>query len=92
MISLLINANSATVQRSIKITVHIFTYNSKVFSLMKHLWALSLEGTPRDNLEIDPLAVLHLDNWLYMKKMLLNKGTCNDDIFIKYRTDLSPNG
>ena len=54
MISLLINANSATVQRSIKITVLIFTYNSKVFSLKKHLWALSLVGTPRDNLENRP--------------------------------------
>ena len=31
----------------------------------KDLWALTLVGPPRDKLEDDPLAVLHLDNWLY---------------------------
>ena len=30
------------------------------------LQALTLVGPPRDNPEIDPLAVLHLDNCLYM--------------------------
>ena len=32
----------------------------------KELWALTLVGTPWDNLELDPLAVLHLDNQLYV--------------------------
>ena len=32
----------------------------------KGLWALTLVGHPRDNSEPDPLAVLHLDNRLYI--------------------------
>ena len=32
----------------------------------KDLRALTLVGPPRDNLELEPLAVLHLDNGLYI--------------------------
>ena len=32
----------------------------------KDLCVLTLVGPPRDNPELDPLAVLHLDNRLYM--------------------------
>ena len=32
----------------------------------KDLLALTLVGPPRDNPELDPLAVLHLDNQLFM--------------------------
>ena len=40
----------------------------------KDLQALTLVGPPRDNLESDPLAVLHLDNWLfiYILRVMLN--------------------
>ena len=37
----------------------------------KDLQALTLVGPPRDNPELDPLAVLHLDNWLYMSKIFI---------------------
>ena len=33
---------------------------------MKYLQALTLVGPTRDNLVLDPLAVLHLENWLFI--------------------------
>ena len=37
------------------------------FTFIKYLQALTLVGLPTDNPELDPLAVLHLNNRLYMK-------------------------
>ena len=55
------------------VTTLVTAYTKRLFSTLrelsvnrKDLLALTLVGPPRDNPELDPLAVLHLNNPLYI--------------------------
>ena len=50
-----------------------FIFNTwELLSEHKLLKALTLVGPTRENLKLDPFAVLHLDNQLYIKAMRSN--------------------
>ena len=63
----------------------LFIFNFREPSVnRKDLQALTLVGTPMDNWEPDPLAVLDPDNWLYMMTMSLqNYNEKKIDNFLK---------
>ena len=55
----------------------------------KDLLALTLAGTTNKNLVLDPLAVLHLDNRLYMYDNSLDSGLLNSIRLIKWQKKCS---
>ena len=58
---------------TVKINQVFFIFNTRELSLnRKDLQASTLVGLTQENPALDPLAVLHLDNWLYMYTLSLS--------------------